>query len=106
MLLLGKMHSRAKSRSCDNYLSIKVRAYLVSIVILLDTADYFDVTVIYTSSPVLIHNYLWQCLLTSLYSLCYCTHSTGGCFSCSSAQAADILTAWFIDTTCFYPCSM
>ncbi|XP_032375540.1 pleckstrin homology domain-containing family G member 4B isoform X3 [Etheostoma spectabile] len=25
MLSLGKMHSRAKSRSCDNYLSIKVR---------------------------------------------------------------------------------
>lgn len=23
---LGKMHSRAKSRSCDNYLSIKVQA--------------------------------------------------------------------------------
>lgn len=27
MLSLGKMHSRAKSRSCDNYLSIKVRAW-------------------------------------------------------------------------------
>lgn len=38
MLSLGKMHSRAKSRSCENYLSIKVQA--------LNTASllsYFDV---------------------------------------------------------------
>lgn len=101
MLLLGKMQSRAKSRSCDNYLSIKVRAsYLVSVVIKLDTADYFDVTVIHTSCPVLIHACLCQCLLTSLCSLCHCAHSTGG-FSCSSTQAADILAAWSIDTTFF-----
>lgn len=27
MLSLGKMHSRAKSRSCENYLSIKVQVF-------------------------------------------------------------------------------
>lgn len=70
---LEKMHSRAKSRSCDNYLFIKVWVWKVSFFV-----TYWKLLIL-----VVCLNFLnlicWRRLTTMVY-VCYCTHSRDGCF--------------------------
>lgn len=82
MLPLGKMHSRAKSRSCDNYLCIKVRAWNV-----------FNYRISVTLWKFL--HMLELCFAFFFFShfiACVFLYYGGRCFWCHCSEMADILT--------------
>lgn len=92
MLSLGKMHSRAKSRSVDNYLSIKVRAWNTSS--LQFYWNFLEVAVSFcVFACVLYHEKTWLLgILQLLLCLCYCVPSGDGYFLMSQ-----LVHSWYFD---------